>query len=207
LRSNNKIMKQFLLLIAIIIVTGNLYAQAPQGMPGMGAGIKQPANIGHVYGKLTDADGKPLSGASVLLMQKKTDTATKKIKQILVKGIITKSNGDFNFDELPVMSDLQLKISSSGYKAMEQNISFLPKGQAGAMPSSTGGMPSFEKDLGNIKLVVDATQLQNVTVAVSSPAVRLSADKKIFNVEKKHHECWRDGFGRNAKRSFCKCGY
>ena len=63
-------MKKCLLLIAVIILTGNLYAQAPQGMPGNNA-IKEPANMGHVYGKLTDADGKPLNGASVMLMQKK----------------------------------------------------------------------------------------------------------------------------------------
>ena len=53
------------------------------------------------------------------------------------------------------------------------------------MPSiNPVAIPSFEKDLGNIKLSEDAKQLQNVTIAVSSPAVRLSADKKIFNVEK-----------------------
>ena len=87
-------------------------------MPGNNVGMPKPANIGHVFGKLTDADGKPLNGASVMLMLKKMDTATKKMKQVLVKGMITKNNGDFNFDELPVMSNLQLKISSSGYKAI-----------------------------------------------------------------------------------------
>ncbi|MEP6949545.1 MAG: TonB-dependent receptor [Ginsengibacter sp.] len=178
-------MKNLLLLIIVIIITGScLYAQAPKGIPGNNGGMQKPANAGHVFGKLTDADGKPLNGASVMVMMKKIDTATKKMKQILVKGVITKSNGDFNFDELPVMGSLLLKISSSGYKAIEQELSFLPKKEAGAMPPSTGGLPSFEKDLGNIKLSEDAKQLQDVTIAVSPPAVRLSADKKIFNVEK-----------------------
>jgi len=174
-------MKKLLLLMAVIIVTVNSYAQAPQSSPGNNATMQKPSDIGHVYGKLTDADGKPLNGASVMMMQKRMDTTTKKIKQVLVKGMITKSNGDFNFDELPVVSDLVLKFSSSGYKAMEQDISFLPKKDAGTV---TGSFPSFEKDLGNIKLTVDAKQLQDITVAVSSPPVRLSADKKIFNVEK-----------------------
>ena len=174
-------MKKLLLLMVVIIVTVNSYAQAPQSSPGNNATMQKPSDIGHVYGKLTDADGKPLNGASVMMMQKRMDTTTKKIKQVLVKGMITKSNGDFNFDELPVVSDLVLKFSSSGYKAMEQDISFLPKKDAGTV---TGSFPSFEKDLGNIKLTVDAKQLQDITVAVSSPPVRLSADKKIFNVEK-----------------------
>jgi len=44
--------------------------------------------------------------------------------------------------------------------------------------------PSFNKDLGNIKLVTDFKQLQDVTITSVSPSVRLNTDKKIFNVEK-----------------------
>ena len=177
-------MKKILLLIVVIIITANLYAQVPQGIPSNNAGMQAPRNIGHVYGKILDENGKPVNGASVLIMETKIDTVTKKMKQLLVSGMITKGNGDFDFVELPVMSKLQLKISNSGYKALDQNISFMPKREAGAVPPAQGNFPSFEKDLGNIKLTVDATQLQNVTIAVSSPAIRLSADKKIFNVEK-----------------------
>ena len=43
--------------------------------------------------------------------------------------------------------------------------------------------PSFNKDLGNIKLVTDFKQLQDVTITSESPSVRLNTDKKIFNVE------------------------
>ena len=67
---------------------------------------------------------------------------------------------------------------------MDQNISFLPKKVAGEVSATPPAVPSFSKDLGNIKLTVDAKQLQDVTVAVASPGIKLSADKKIFNVEK-----------------------
>ena len=178
-------MKKIPLLITVIIATLSVYAQMPGGMPGgMGGNIMAQANIGHVYGKLTDADGKPVSGASVMLMRKKVDTATKKLKEVLVKGMITKSNGDFSFDELPVMGNLQLKISSSGFEAAEKSISFMPKIEPGAAKPAPGAMPSFDKDLGNIKLTADAKQLQDVTITSVTPPVRLSADKKIFNVEK-----------------------
>jgi ferric enterobactin receptor len=177
-------MKKILLLIVVIIITANLYAQVPQGIPPNNTGMQAPRNIGHVYGKLIDEDGKPVNGASVLMMGTKMDTSTKKMKQVLISGMITKNNGDFDFVELPVMGKLQLKISNSGYKAMSQDISFMPKRIPGAAPAQQGGFPSFEKDLGNIKLTVDATQLQDVTVAVTPPGIRLSADKKIFNVEK-----------------------
>ena len=192
-------MKKIILLITVVLSATSGFTQMPGGAPpagmsGMGAG-----NIGHVYGKLTDADGKGVNGASVMLMRNKMDSATKKMKEVLVKGIITKSNGDFNFEELPLKSDLKLKVSNSGYKPYEQVISFFPKmapgavkPAAGAAPSAGGGMPSFggggmpsfDKDLGNIKLTLDAKQLENVTITAPTASIRLNADKKIFNVEK-----------------------
>ena len=174
-------MKKLSLLIAVIFVTAILFAQMPGGMPGGGMG---QSNMGHIYGKLTDATGKPVGDASVMLMQKKMDTVSKKIKEILVKGMITKSNGDFNFEELPTRANLVLKISIGGFKPMEQAVSFMPKFTPGAAAPTTGGMPSFDKDLGNIKLITDAKQLQDVVITSATPSIRLSADKKIFNVEK-----------------------
>src|ERR1700690_2085398 len=142
-------MKKILLLIAIITGAAGLYAQMPQGMPAM------DKNIGHVYGKLTDADGKPISGASVMMMQEKRDSAAKKVKLILVKAMVTKSNGDFDFDQLPVAGKLQLKISNSGYTPVEQDISFMPTIELGAtLPAP--GVVSFDKDLGNIKMATDS---------------------------------------------------
>ena len=176
-------MKKILLLIAITITSLGVFAQMPAGMQPGGTN-RGMGNVGHVYGKLTDADGKPVTGASVMLMRKKMDSTTKKMKEVLVKGMITKSNGDFSFEELPIMGNLQLKISSSGFKATDQAISFLPKMEPGATKPAAGSMPSFDKDLGNIKLITDSKQLQDVTITSVSPSVRLNADKKIFNVEK-----------------------
>ncbi|MDP4283419.1 MAG: TonB-dependent receptor [Bacteroidota bacterium] len=177
-------MKNIILLITIILIGSNIRAQMPQGMPGNIAGRQVPGNIGHVYGKLIDQDGKPVNGASILMMETKMDTATKKMKQVLITGVITKNNGDFDFVELPVLGKLDLKISSSGYKPIDMQVSSISKRIAGEAPAAPGGFPSFEKDMGNIKLTVDATQLQNVIVQISSPSIKLSADKKIFNVEK-----------------------
>ena len=89
-------MKKIFLLIAITITSVGVFAQIPAGTQpgGMNKGM---GNVGHVYGKLIDADSKPVTGASVMLMRKKMDFTTKKMKEVLVKGIITKSNGDFSF--------------------------------------------------------------------------------------------------------------
>ncbi len=174
-------MKKILLFITIVFANYILLAQMPGSMPGnMGA-----SNMGHVYGKLVDAEGKPVSGASVMLMGKKVDSVTRKVKEILVKAMITKTNGDFNFEELSIRGIFNLKVSSSGFKAFSQPITFLSKMEPGApKPAMGGGMPSFDKDLGNIKLVTDSKQLQDVVVTSVTPSIRLNADKKIFNVEK-----------------------
>lgn len=171
-----------LVAITIMLVTSLLgVAQMPGGMP-QGA----PINAGHVFGKITDENGKAVSGASVLLLQKKMDTTTKKMKDVLLKAAVTKSNGEFNFEELPVMGNLTLQISGTGFKTYEAPVSFMPKmnGTAPGPGNNGGGMPTFDKDLGNIQLTADTKELQNVVINSVTPSVKLSADKKVFNVEK-----------------------
>ena len=96
--------------------------------------------------------------------------------------MITKSNGDFDFAQVPVMGKLQIRISNSGYKPIQQDVSFMPKTPAGGSPVS--GPPSFDKDLGNIKLTTDTKTLSAVTITGRAPALKLDIDKKVFNVEK-----------------------
>lgn len=45
-------------------------------------------------------------------------------------------------------------------------------------------MSIADKDLGNIKLELDATRLDNVTVVGNKPLMTLAIDRKVFNVEK-----------------------
>jgi outer membrane receptor protein involved in Fe transport len=161
----------------------------------MGGNGKQPPAMGHVYGKITDSAGASLPEVSVILMQNRFDSVTKKRKDVLLNGITTKSNGEFSFADLPIFGQLKLKISATGYKPYEQTVSFQLKMDAGAMPKQSND-PSqamaaisnianaFEKDLGNIKLQVDTKQLQNVTVVSRSLTMKLDIDKKVFYVDK-----------------------
>ncbi len=171
-------MKKIWTIIAVLLISGKLFAQIPQGNPGDRQGM--PAN-GHIYGKITDQNNKPVAEASVLLMQNKFDTATKKVKQLLFKSLITANNGDFSFEDLPVGSNYLLKISNTGYKAVDQPVSFFSGNKGAPAP---GTMPSFEKDLGNIKLTSDVKELQAITITSTASSIKLNADKKVFNVEK-----------------------
>jgi ferric enterobactin receptor len=190
-------MKKILLLLIVLITAGSLSAQMP-ATPGGKGQMKAPPAIGSVIGKLIDNTGKPVANASVIMMGGKYDTVSKKMKEVLLKGVSTKANGEFSVSELPIFGPLNIKISASGYKSVEQSISFMkspasggtgaPAGAPGAPPSG-GAMPdfsaaNFEKDLGKIVLAEDAKQLETVVVTAPKSALKMDIDKRVFNVEK-----------------------
>ncbi|MCW3120300.1 MAG: TonB-dependent receptor, partial [Chitinophagaceae bacterium] len=178
-------MKKYLLIAFVIM--GSLVASAQ--MPGAAGGPQ--ANIGHIYGKLTDSAGKGLGGASVILLRSKFDTVSKKTKEVLLKGMTTKANGEFSLEELPMFGKLKLKITATGYEPYQQDISFQFKMDGGgakpngdASQQMSKALNAFDKDLGNIKLQNDVKQLQGVVVTSSKPLMTLDIDKKTFNVDK-----------------------
>ena len=166
-------------------------AQFPGGgAGGRGGGRPAGANatIGHFYGKLVDSKtNKGIDAASVQLFQSKFDTATKKRKDTLVGGMLTRTNGEFSLENLPIFGSYTLKLSAIGYTAIEQKLSFTLK-----MPSQDGSgnadmsqaLAGVDKDLGNIKMQADAKLLENVTVTASKPLFQMGVDRKIFNVDK-----------------------
>ncbi|WP_162303805.1 outer membrane beta-barrel protein [Paracnuella aquatica] len=191
-------MKKTLLATALFFATATLHAQFPAMAPGSRAGAQQSIpSIGVVFGKLVDSAGKPISDASVVMLHNRLDTVTKKRKDVLVKGVTTKANGEFFFNELPLMG-IKIKISATGYKPVEQAIAFqmrMPQGGGGTRPATGGGgqpdmsaisamANNFEKDLGRITLQTDVQQLQDVTVTASSGRLRMDIDKKVFTVDK-----------------------
>ncbi|HWB91328.1 MAG TPA: carboxypeptidase-like regulatory domain-containing protein, partial [Puia sp.] len=149
------------------------FAQAPGGGKPGGApgGARQaPPAIGRAFGKVTDSTGQPIQATAVVL-KATVDPATKKKKMVLMKGMDTKANGEFNFEDLPIVAPLVVRISATGYKTQDVSFSIMPT-QAAATPAPAGqnsgnpmgNLPSFEKDLGAIKLNLDVTQLQAATV-------------------------------------------
>jgi ferric enterobactin receptor len=187
-------MKKIYFLAIATFLTIQLFAQFPMG-GGAGKPGQAPPSIGNVYGKLIDSLGKPVGDASVVMLVNRMDTVTKKRKDVLLKAIITKSNGEFNFSELPVFGGLKLKISAIGFKPLEKSVAFQMKMEApaaakpsgdpaGQMSAMSGMLNSFVKDLGNIQMIAEARVLENVTVTTTASALRLDIDKKVFSVEK-----------------------
>jgi outer membrane receptor protein involved in Fe transport len=185
-------MKKLAVLYISTMFTFASFAQFPAANA---KGNAAPPQIGHVFGKITDGYGKGINGASVMMMQQKFDSASKKKKDFLLKAITTRANGEFNFEDLPVMGALTLKVSSTGYTTISLPISFQPKLPTGAMPQGapdpSKGMPdfsamgnAFEKDLGEVKMKEEIKQLETVVVTASKPLIKMDIDKKVFNVDK-----------------------
>ena len=105
------------LLLLLLTIAG--FAQAPAA-PAKGQMPQVPA-IGAAFGKVVDSAGKPLNGASVLLLSTKFDTATKKYKEVLLSAKTTKANGEFRFESLPLVGQLTIKISNTGFEGIQRN--------------------------------------------------------------------------------------
>ncbi len=175
-------MNKLVLVFLVNLTSLCLIAQNPAMQRPGGAGNGQQMN-GRMYGKIVEAQsGKPVDAASVQLVQTRIDTATKKSKEVIIAGMLTKANGEFSLENVPLFGKSKLKITAIGFKPMEQPVGFEIKMQPGADMSAM--LNAIDKDLGNIKLEIDAQVLGNVTVVGSKPLFQLGIDRKIYNVEK-----------------------
>ncbi|HVZ56406.1 MAG TPA: TonB-dependent receptor [Chitinophagaceae bacterium] len=171
-----------LITVVILLVTFSL-AQAQNPAPGGGRGAGRQVN-GRFYGKIVDSlSNKPIEFASVQLLQNRFDTATKKRREVVVAGMLTKANGEFSLDNVPAFGQYRLRISVIGFKPYEEPVSFNLRPNGGNA-DATSLLGALDKDLGNIKLNLEEKVLSNVTVTSSKPLVQLGIDRKIFNVDK-----------------------
>jgi outer membrane receptor protein involved in Fe transport len=161
--------------------------QVPAKQAGPGAKAGGPPSIGRAYGKITDSTGQPME-ATALVLKSTVDPASKKKKLLLLKGMDTKANGEFNFEDLPISIPLVLRTSATGYKSQDLTFTITNSAAAGkpagATASPYGNLPSFDRDLGSIKLQQDVKMLNSVVVTSATPTMKLELDKKVFNVEK-----------------------
>ncbi|HLP32844.1 MAG TPA: outer membrane beta-barrel family protein [Bacteroidia bacterium] len=164
--------KQTLLYSIFFLATAlSSFSQRPQGgggMPGMNnggnpsgpGGMRLP--VGRVYGKVIDASSKePMEYAVVTLLAFQKDS--------VIGGGLSKANGDFSIDKLP-MGRFRLRIQSIGYKTLFVPVVITPA--------------TIEQDLGNIRLEVDAKVLKEVKVEADKSNVTMNIDRKVYNADK-----------------------
>jgi outer membrane receptor protein involved in Fe transport len=162
-------MRSFTFLILGIVSIISAHAQTdpePQRIPEIG-GLQ--IKVSRLYGKLVDPKtGKGVEAASVQLYIAGTDS--------LVDGMLTPANGDFRFLNPPAADSFRVVVSAIGYETWSQTIS--------TATLKNNGSGAFEKDLGNINLLAQVKQLENVTVTGSRPALEMGIDRRVFNVAK-----------------------
>jgi len=170
-------MKNILYLFASFLISYGISAQPGGGKLGGGQTLS-----GRFYGKVVEAkSGKPIEYASVQVLQNKIDTATKKRKEVVVAGMLTRANGEFSLENVPAFGQSKLKITVVGYKSFEQTVSFDLKPGGG---NNGDMMSALDRDLGNVKIEFEEKVLENVTVTATNPGLRLGIDRKVFNVDK-----------------------
>ncbi|MCB0687822.1 MAG: TonB-dependent receptor [Saprospiraceae bacterium] len=180
---------KYLFISAVLFqfVQAQVYAQGNPGRPGGGQ-----MNIGRFYGRVIDEDGKGVGYAAVSLYRMQFDSATQTRQEVLVNGQITDEHGDFSLENLPIRGQFTLKISFLGYTEISKQVSFETEGSNGqGRPGNNQGRPGggfnadkYDVDLGNINLLQEASNLDQVTVTAEATGVQLALDRKIYRVDK-----------------------
>jgi hypothetical protein len=135
--------------LLLVVLFSPLLLHAQRGHGGMG----------QAYGKVVDADKKPVPFVSATVL--KGDS--------VVGGALVQENGEFNISRLP-LGELLLKISGMGYATLEKRFTL------------TGSNPSM--DQGNLRLEADAVVLQAAEVAKERATQVLQVDRRVYNVDK-----------------------
>jgi outer membrane receptor protein involved in Fe transport len=147
----------FITFIFFITAACEMAAQRNGGMGGAPA-------FGRIYGKVIDAESKQSIEYAVVQVLKKNSSDS---LGTAINGALSRANGDFDVDKIPLNTDLVLKVTFIGFGDLEQPFK----------------LTSAEKDLGNIKIVTTATT-QEVVIDGSDPAYKIEFDKRVFDVEK-----------------------
>ena len=150
----NKNILPFYLLILFPLIH---FAQVRSGMGGQ----RMPA-IGKIYGKIVESGKKnPVEFCTITLLGAQKDT--------VFSGGLTRSNGDFMLDKLP-LGRYRLRIQFIGYKTLYKPVMVTPN--------------LLEQDLGNLAIEPDARALKEVTIEAEKSSVVMTIDRRIYNVEK-----------------------
>lgn len=162
-------MKRSTLVLFFIFYFFAAYAQNPEQQLPDDPSIQFKQN--RIFGKLLDHQSeKAIEAASVQLYNATTDS--------LVDGMLTKTNGNFSFNNIVPTITYKIVISALGYESFEQLI------PAASMDKSKALTDKFEKDLGNISLLPAIKQLEGIVITATKPALEMGIDRKIFNVSK-----------------------
>lgn len=161
-------MKSVFLSLFVLVCLGAAHGQVDREELQVAPGPQIQLNQQRIYGKvLNEATGKGLEAASVQLYMYPSGANG---KDSLIRGMFTRGNGDFNFENLPQADSFRVEISGIGFK---QWSAVIRKSQLSAT------------DLGNVMIAQESQVLNNVVISTQQrPAFQMGIDRKIFTVER-----------------------
>ncbi|HUZ61472.1 MAG TPA: TonB-dependent receptor [Hanamia sp.] len=157
-------MKKFIGFIIVFCITpAIIFAQKPkQQAYGQRNFMGRGPAIGQVIGRvLNGKNNKGIGFATVEVLRAKDSS--------LVTGVLSKDNGDFTIDQLP-LGNFILHVNFVGSNAIYHPFVLTPDNSS--------------IDLGNFKLTSAAVTLHGVTINANPPAYTMSLDKKVFDASK-----------------------
>lgn len=160
-------MKPLYLLLAVFFIALESTAQIERENPPTPDNPRIMIASHRIVGKVVDRNNKALEAVSVQLYGYFKGSG----RDSLVSGMLTRSNGDFVFENFPQADSFRLLISGIGYSNWQKSI------QATDVRNAI-------TDLGNIMLAQETQVMANVVVTAQRPALQMGIDRKVFSVER-----------------------
>ncbi len=159
----------------LLLSTGPLFSQEEEDLDTRPDQQKSGNQRSRLYGKLVDGDNKGIPAASVEVFFRRKNAGAGVGYDSLVAGMLTRSNGEFSFENFNLPDSFAVKISNLGYATRFQVV---------RVPAATRSEKLPSMDLGNIKLESEAKSLQEVKILGTRPALQMGIDRKVFSVDK-----------------------
>jgi outer membrane receptor protein involved in Fe transport len=171
-------MKYFFTFLAAVLFSYSVKSQVEkEPLPDNDMPVIKINQHNRIYGKVLDKQTKrPIASASVQVIVKTHNRLTNQLKDSVIAAMLSETNGDFDFENIPAFDSLQILVSSVDYNVYIDYFSFANR--------NTGANTPTEHDLGNIEMSHLAKKLQAVTIVMEKPALQMGIDKKIFDVNK-----------------------
>ena len=166
-------MKIFFSLL-FLISSLQVFAQQPEVLDIPLEPFQRPGRIPGIYGKVLDIKtNKGIQSAAVEIYIPAREAGTH--SDSLVTGTLTRPNGDFNFSRISLPDSFRIKITAIGFGESWKLVT---------IHQEEKNLENSYRDLGNIKLDVEAVVLTGVTVVAQKPTLSMGIDRKIFNADK-----------------------
>lgn len=166
---------RFVFLCLFLSVSFQLYAQQQEVLDIPLDPFQRPGRVPGLYGKVLDGKtNKPVQSAAVAIYVMRRNRAEGLTEDSLVTGSLTAANGDFSFNNITLPDSFTLKVTAIGFAETSNPFK---------IHQEEKNLTNSYRELGNIKLNVEAKVLDAVTVVAQRPTLSMGIDRRIFNTE------------------------